>query len=231
MQGKDQTHARCKPNKDQDAAIIESLSTFFETCADDQPSLLFCSENHNDFAVELDPGQERDRRFPIEPDIALVLPQTHYFLRLDELLKIDQGYESLPTPTEGREIMQAMGKISELEDEGYYETDEYFAAVEEVNAFYDRQLSQDFMTNIHPSLPDELRKKRNEGCDHIEEMLLKCRGCQSWDDKSEDKLSQWLEYVPEHMIRYTTLAHILRIEENIKRYLRIHEVADNEQNH
>lgn len=220
-----------KLNKDQDAAIIESLAEFFETCTDNHPVLLFCSENHTDFAVELDPGPDRSRRFAIDPDIACVLPQIYYFLRLDELLKIDQGYESLPKSPEGEEIAQAMGRISELEDEGYDDTDEYLAAVEEVEAFYDRRLSQEFLANIRPHLPEELRKRRDEACDHIEEMLRKCRGCPSWDDvKSESKLPQWLEYVPEHMIRYTTLAKILRIEESIKRYLRIHEAADNDQN-
>ena len=219
-----------KPNKDQDAAIIESLAAFFETCTDDHPALLFCSENHTDFAVELAPGPERGRRFAINPEIAQVLPQTHYFLRLDELLKIDQGYESLPTPPEGKEIVQTMGMISELEDEGYDDTDEYFAAVEEVEDFYDSRLSQEFLTNIRPNLPEELRRRRDEACDHIEELLLKCRGCQSWDVKSEDKLPQWLEHVPEHMLRYTSLAKILRIEGSIKRYLRIHE-AENEENH
>ena len=120
---------------------------------------MFCSENHNDFAVELDPGPDKNRRFAINPDIAQVLPQTHYFLRLDELLKIDRGYESLPSPPEEKEIMQAMGRISELEDEGYDDTDEYFAAVKEVESFYDHQLSQEFITHIHSALPDELQKK------------------------------------------------------------------------
>lgn len=220
-----------KPNKDQDAAIIESIVAFFEACTDDHPVLLFCSENHTDFAVELDPGPDRGRRFAIEPNIASILPETHYFTRLDELLKIDQGYESLPAPPEGKEIMQALGKISELEDEGYDDTDEYFAAVEKVDTFNDRQLSQDFLTNIRPKLMDELLKRRDEACDHIEKLLIRCRSCRSWDDvKSENKLPQWIEYVPEHMIRYTTLSKILRIEESVKRYLRIHEKADNEQN-
>ena len=75
------------------------------------------------------------------------------------------------------------------------------------------------------------KKKRDESCNHIEEMLLKCRSCQSWDDKSELKLHQWIEYVPENMIRYTSLVNIFRIEESIKRYLRIHEEADENQKH
>lgn len=212
-----------KPHKDQDAAIIESLAAFFEGSSDDHPVLLFCSENHNDFAIELEPGTDRNRRFAIDPDIAKVLPTTHYFLCLDELLQIDQGYESLPKPPESAEIAQAMGMMSELEDEGFDDTDEYFAALEEVESFYDKRLSQDFKANILPHLPEELRHRRDEVCDNIESMLRRCRKCASWDDiKSESKLNQWLEYVPEHMIRYTTLAKILRIEESVKRYLHIH---------
>lgn len=218
-----------KPKKDQDAAIIESLAAFFETCTDDHPVLLFCSENHTDFAVELDPGLDRSRKFAMDPDIVQGLPQTYYFLRLDELLKIDQGYESLPKPPEDEAIARANARIRELEDKGYDNTDEYLATVEEIEDFYDRRLSQEFLANIRPHLPEELRKKRDEACDHIEEMLKKCRACHSWDNvSSESRLSEWLEYVPEHMIRYTTLAKILRIEESIKRYLLIHEEMDDD---
>jgi len=215
-----------KPRKDQDAAIIESLAKFFEDSSDEQPVLLFCSENHTDFALELESGSDRNRRFAVDPEIAEVLPRTHYFVRLDELLQIDQGYESLPKHPESSEIAQAMDRMRELEDEGCYDTDEYFAALGEVESLYEERLSQDFVANILPRLPQELRQRRDEACDHIESMLRDCRQCPSWDDHSEYKLPQWLEYVPEHMIRYTTLARILRIENSVKRYLQIHSSMD-----
>lgn len=212
-----------KPHKDQDAAIVESLAKFFEDSSDEHPLLLFCSENHTDFALELEAGADRNRRFVIHPEIAEVLPTTHYFLRLDELLQIDQGYESLPKPPDDRQITQAMAKMSELEDEEHDDTDEYLAALEEVRSLYEKRLSQTFMTDVLPSLPGELQARRNQACDHIESMLRDCRRCPSWDEvKSESKLPQWLEYVPEHMIRYTSLAKILRIEHSIERYLQIH---------
>jgi predicted nucleic acid-binding protein len=218
-----------KPEKDQDAAIIESLSAFFETCTDDQSSLLFCSENHIDFAVELGARSDLNRRFAINPEIAKVLPKTHYFLSLDELLEIDSGgYDSIPSPPE-KEILQAIDRMSEFEDVEFHNIDECWAAIDEADAFYEHQISKDFITNTYPNLPVEFQKKRDECCDCIENMLLKCRSCQSWDDRSEYKLSQWIEYVPEHMIRYTSLTNILRIEESIERYLRIHEEADNQE--
>lgn len=212
-----------KPHKDQDAAIVESLALFFEKCPDENPVLLFCSENFTDFAIELESLKNGDRRFAIDPEIAPVLPQVHYFVRLDALLEIDKGYESLPTPPASSEIAQALGQMGELRDEGYDDTDEYLAAMAEVESFYDERLSQEFMSSILPSLPKELQARRNNACNHIVAMLKDCRRCSSWDDiRSELKLPEWLEYVPEHMIPYTSLAKILRIEKSIERYLQIH---------
>lgn len=217
-----------KPHKDQDAAIIESLAAFFEGTPDEHPVLLFCSENHTDFAIELQPGGDRNRRFAIDPEIASVLPVTHYALRLNDLLQMNRGYESLPKPPESGEIAQAIGKMSELENEWDYDGDEYVAAFAEVVAFNEKRLSQDFTANVLPTIPEELRSRRREACDRIASILRECRQCLSWDDRSEYKLSQWLESVPEHMIPYTSLARILRIEDSVKRYLHIHKSMDEE---
>ena len=124
--------------------------------------LLFCSENHTDFAIELKPGADRNRRFAINPEIASVLPVTHYFLCLNDLLQIYRGYESLPKPRESAEIAQAIGKMSELESEDDYDSDEYLAALAEVEAFNEKRLSQDFTANVLPTIPEDLRSRRRE---------------------------------------------------------------------
>ena len=218
-----------RPTKDQDAAIVESLASFFATCSDDSPVLLFCSENHSDFAVELAAAPDRSRRFAVDPEIAGVLPQTHYFLRLDGLLEMDRGYESLPTPPEDAEIVQAKSRLAALEDKGLDHTDEYLTVLADVEALYDQRLSQEFMSSVHPQIPEELRVKREAACAHIQEMLHECRECESWDDvRSECKLPQWMENVPEHMLPFTSLARLLRIEESIGRYLLIHEEMDDD---
>ena len=57
----------------------------------------------------------------------------------------------------------------------------------------------------------------------IGDLLLRCRACPTWDDRSEYKLPQWIEYVPENMIPYTSLPKMVRIRESLEEYLRIHE--------
>jgi hypothetical protein len=216
-------------NQDQDAAIVESLAAFFAKCGDKDAVLLFCSENHTDFAIEVTKTGSRDRRFALHPLIASSLPITHYFFQLSDLLKIDRGYESLPKPIPDDEISEAISEIRKFEEDYDIDSDDYQIALVRLDRLYNERLSQGFAEHVLPELPDELREKRQKALDNIQHLLMECRHCESWDeDRSESKLPQWLENVPEEMIKYTSLANLLKIEKNLVRYLSIHEAMDDD---
>ncbi|GEM_PF-4350944 len=213
---------------EQDAAIIESLVTYFSKHNDQYPVLFFCSENHTDFAFELTESKTKDRIFVLHPVLAADLPKTHFFTRLDQLLQFDQGYECLPPPPQDTETGQAMACLKQFEANNDYESDEYFEALAQVQALRDDRVSQAFVTQVLPSLPEEVRKKHQCTIERIQHLLVQCRECKSWNDRSEDKLSQWIENVPETMIPCMSLSSLLRIEKNLERYLSIHEERDND---
>lgn len=215
-----------KNKQDQDAAIVESLASFFTKCKDENPVLLFCSENYNDFAVEITKGVSLDRRFALHPSIKPSLPLTHYFIKLADLLKINQGYETLPLPVPDDDISEALSKLQTLEEAEDVESDEYIMAFGQLDMLYDKRLSQDFSKNILPELPEEIREKRRKSYEHIQHLLSKCRKCKSWYEKSEDKLPQWLENIPESMMQYTSISNLFKIEKSLERYLLIHEEMD-----
>jgi predicted nucleic acid-binding protein len=212
---------------DQDAAIIESLVVYFSLIQDPQPVLFFCSENHSDFAIEVPKGKSRDRSFALHPVLSKDLPKTHFFTRLEELLQIDQGYESLPQPPNDEEIKEAMDRVDKLgseydffDDDG---ADQYLQALADLDSI----LAKKYAAEIVPTLPAEFRRKREDMVKEIQNLLEQCRQCLSWDDRSEYKLSQWLEHVPEHMIPYTSLSNLMMIEANLHGYLSIHREMDN----
>lgn len=213
---------------EQDAAIIESLITYFSQLKDQYPVLFFCSENHTDFAFELTESKTKDRTFVLHPVLAADLPKTHFFTRLDQLLQFDQGYECLPPLPQDTEISQAMASLKQFEANNDYESDEYFEALAQVQALRDDRVSQAFVTQVLPGLPEEFRKKRQCTIERIQHLLIQCRACKSWNDRSEYKLSQWIENVPEIMIPCMSLSNLLRIEKNLERYLSIHEERNND---
>jgi hypothetical protein len=143
-------------NQDQDSAIIESLAYYFSECGDADAVLLFCSENHTDFAVEVAKSGSRDRRFALHPLIASSLPITHYFVQLSDLLKIDRGYESLPEPIPDDEISTAASEVRKFEEDFDIDSDDYQIALERLDRLSNQRLSRGFSENIFPELPEEL---------------------------------------------------------------------------
>ena len=214
--------------KDQDAAIIESLITYFLQAKDSEAILFFCSENHTDFALELTESRTKDRNFILHPVLAADLPKSYFFTSLDELLEFDQGYEYLPPPPQDAEISRATTLLERFETEHDYESNEYFETLGQVQALHDDRLSKTFETHVLPQIPEDFRQKRQCSIEKIQHLLDQCRECKSWNDKSEYKLSRWIEHIPEHMIPYTSLSNLLRIQENLLRYLSIHREMDSD---
>ena len=163
--------------------------------------------------------------------IASSLPTSYYFIQLSELLKIDRGYESLPKPIQDDEISDAASELRKVEVEEDYDldSDDYQIALERLDRMYNERLSLGFTDKVLPELPEELIEKRRKTFNQIQHLLRKCRTCESWDeDRSEYKLPQWLENVPEEMIKFTSLSKLFKIEKNLTRYLLIHQEMDDD---
>lgn len=211
----------------QDAAIVESLVVYFSSIQVPQPILLFCSENHSDFAIKVKQHESKDRVFALHPDLAKDLPKAHFFTQLEDLLQLDKGYESLPQRPNDEEIKEAMERRDKLgsecnldiDVEGY---DEYMQAVEHLEGLIKTRVANQYTTEVIPILPKEFRAKREDMVKRIQNLLEQCRQCKSWDDRSELKLFEWIEYIPEDMIPYTSLSNFFKIEINLQRYLYIH---------
>jgi hypothetical protein len=222
---------RNSPMVDQDAAIVESLIVHFSLIQDPQPILLFCSENHSDFAIEIPKRESRDRVFALHPALAKELPKTHFFTQLKDLLQLDQGYESLPRPPNDEEIKEAMDRADKLGSQCNFDLDddEYMQSVKHLDSIIETSLANQYAAEVVPTLPEEFRGKREDMVRRIQNLLEQCRQCKSWDDRSELKLPQWMEDVPEGMIPYTSLSNLMKIESSLHRYRSIHRKMDDDE--
>ncbi len=206
-----------KKAADRDAGIIASLVSFFREAKDDQEAkLLFCSENAGDFAVECGVGT-KERVFALDPLIQNDLPPARYFVNLDTMLAFANGYEALPKPTD-EQIQLAV----EMRDRHDCDSDDYWAFQKVVDQRFEEWVADHYTTDITPSLPIEINRVRAELANVIRELLEQCRACSTWDDRSEYKLAQWIECVPETLVPYTSLPNMVRIRRNLVEYLRIH---------
>ena len=205
-----------KNSSSQDATLIESLVAFFRETRADQPRLLFCSENVRDFAVEAS-VTGKEKIFALYPQIQNDLPQATYFVNLGEMLALARGYESLPKLDEEQVRLAAnMRDLNDVEEDDY---GNWFSMLQEVTG---KKLAEQFTTEVLSSLPADVNKARATLSAEIDGLLRRCRACSTWNDRSEDKLSQWIEYVPEQMVPYTSLSKMVRIKNSLEEYLRRH---------
>ena len=208
---------RPKDSSNQDTALVESLVAFFREAHDDQARLLFCSENEQDFAVEC-AARDKDKVFALHPLVQNDLPQTAFSASLKAMLAFAHGYESLPEVDD--EQIQAAAQTRDLHDE---EGDEYWASQRIILELIEKKSSEQFRNEVLPSLPADVNTIRAELAAEIGDLLRRCRTCSTWDDRSEYKLPQWIEYVPENMIPYTSVPKMVRIKRSLDEYLRLHE--------
>jgi len=75
-------------------------------------------------------------------------------------------------------------------------------------------------------LPEEIQNIRKRVLAEIEIILEKCRRKISWDDRSELKLYQWLNYRDEINLYSSKLSDLFLIRDNLKEYLKVHEDMD-----
>ena len=208
-------------SSDQDAALIESLIAFFAGSGMDQAELLFCSENTQDFAVEI--TNEREKQFALDPLLQDGLPRAYYSTDLAAMLAFAQGYETLPEP-DSEQIQHAV-KMRDLHDE---DDDEYWMRQKALEDVIHSEAIAEFKSTVMPNLPEEANRLRQRLGLEVRRLLMDCRSCSSWNDRSEMKLGQWVEYVPEEMIPYTSLPKLVRIRKSLEEYLELHRKMDRE---
>jgi len=201
----------------QDGMIIVSLINFLE---DNVSDVLFCSENVSDFGEEVG-AKNKDRQWRLHPLIAGDFPsKTEFHIDLASMLAFGRGYE------EAVVIEEDVGdRDFDFDDEAEYE--EFLQLVNQQR----RVLKERFESEVLPKMPSESQDIREELVAKISRLLKRCRQSKSWNDKSEDKLAQWLEYEPEDMIPVTSLWKLSKIKGNLIRYLHIHQKIDFEREH
>lgn len=213
----------CKKSSDQDALIVESLVSYFES-NEQCDSMLFCTENTADFALELAP-KDLDRCFVLDPNIQDSLPKSHFSTTLEAMLAVAGGFEDLPEPTNPdiEAALEYRDRHDDIDDELFSEAHQLLG--EAVNKEFVKQFEEGML----PTLPDEIQTIRSRLADTIKETLAKCRMCQSWSDRSEYKLPQWIEFVDEEMIPYTSIPRMVRIKRSLEEYLQVHKQMDLEE--
>ena len=82
------------------------------------------------------------------------------------------------------------------------------------------------LATLFIDIPEDVRTARERLSTQVQDLLTSCRSCSSWGERSEYKLSQWIEFVDEPMVRYTSLPKLVRIKDSLKQYLNIHQGMD-----
>lgn len=211
-----------------DCMIWESLQAFFETNGQEPDArLYFCSENHNDFAVSVE--MKNERVFSLHPALKAGMPQVHYVLDLEQLLRFARGADEPDEPTI-EAIEEALEKKNKMHPPPVEDFDDDRAVAEWIayNEAWNSAAIDEFRRQTMPTLPEQLVMHREQLAKDIEALLHECRACKSWGDKSESKLMGRLEYVPAAMMPYTSLARLIRIKGNVEAYLRTHRQMDEE---
>ncbi len=142
----------------------------------------------------------------------------------DCLHDYERGYEHLPEV--GGPDIEAADKALAAFGDDWPESDAGQAAYDRYTKAVQTKEAEQFVTTLLPTLPLDVRRQREELVAAAQRLLVECRACKSWRDRSEYKLPQWLDNVPEEMIPYTSLPNLLRITADLRRYLEIHREQD-----
>lgn len=139
----------------------------------------------------------------------------------------ERGYEHLPE-VGGEQIDFAQKRLDGFGDE-WWDSDEgreAFALLDDaIRAAQIKQFNEVFL----PTLPEDVRRRRSDLISSVHSLLASCRSCRSWRERSEYKLPQWLDHVPESMVPYTSMPNLVRIEQSLGRYLSVHKKMDDHQ--
>ncbi len=139
----------------------------------------------------------------------------------DVLHDHELGYEHQPEITDP-ELAKAESMLDSFGDD-WFESKDGQQAFDAYTETLHRKQAEQFTRDFLPTLPADVRDQRTELVNGILVLLQACRDCDSWDDRSEYKLSSWIEHVPEEMLPYTSLPNLLKIQQSLIQYLRIHQ--------
>ncbi len=132
----------------------------------------------------------------------------------------EKGYEHLPAVDDDE--LRAIEEVVDSFGDKLFESEEGMRAFDDLQEMAWKKDTEQFVSTFLPTLPTDVAKQRAELVAQAQFLLTECRKCKSWDDKSELKLSSWIEHVPEMMIPCTSLPNLLHIVKNLKEYLEIH---------
>lgn len=144
----------------------------------------------------------------------------------DCLHEYEKGYEHLPEPTDD-ELREAEERLDAYGDD-WPDSSEGRTAFEHLEALLHKKAGEYYVATFLPTLSPEMRQRRAALISVAQNCLAECRKCKSWDDRSEYKLPQWLDHVPEDMIPFTSLPNLLRINASLQEYLEVHRKMDEE---
>ena len=214
---------RPEKRSENDAILVESLRSFFETEGIEGHDLYFCTENCHDFAIEL-VSDAKARRRVIHPMLQEGLPPTKVFVDLKGMMAFAQGYDTFSEPTteEVAEAVRAFEATHRSEED-----DELLRQI----------LLKVRTTDIDPALlkptlhhmearPEYVRSIWKSLVNEVLSLSEQCQACRSWDERSAMKLPEWLEYVDLNLIPFISLPRLVRLRNNLAKYLEIHREAD-----
>ena len=139
----------------------------------------------------------------------------------DALRDHELGYEHQPEIADA-ELAKAESTLDSFGDDWFESADGQKAFDDYTETLYRKQAEQ-FIRDFLPILPADVRDQRTDLVNGILDLLQACRDCDSWNDCSEYKLSSWIEHVPEEMLPYTSLPNLLKIQQSLMQYLKIHQ--------
>lgn len=139
---------------------------------------------------------------------------------ITDLCDYERGYEHLPEVMD-IDIENALKLLDKFGDD-WWDTEGGINAYNTLTSIVQQKQRRKFEIDFYPTLPSEVRQKRKTLIDSTVNLLKKCRACASWDDRSEYKLSSWIENIPEEMIPYTSIPNLLLINDRLKEYYKIH---------
>ncbi len=139
----------------------------------------------------------------------------------DALHDHELGYEHLPDILD-KELLKTK-EILDVFGDDWFDSDKGQSAFDAYWDLQHRKQAKQFMEQYFPTFPIHIRDQRTSLIRDIEGLLLACRNCKLWDDRSEYKLNSWIEHVPENMIPFTSLPNLLKIQESLQRFLKINQ--------
>lgn len=203
---------RASSNSSQDSYNIESLISYFELVGNNEgDELLICSNDIKDYSAS---KKSQNGFYELHTNFKDKLPNTKCSQSLENLMKyINYGYEYL------------LGKDIAIKDNN--SIDEFISfdfLNEEDNAHEDvhiNELKEKLSRKLNYT-QKELKSYRVKILDDIKEILEKCSGEESWDDRSELKLYSWIENRSEEEIQISKLSDLILIRNNLERYYKLH---------